>query len=226
MTTTRSIILLAAMLAAFAVPACAKDLFAGDDAVPSDAVVLFDGKDLSQWVQCGTRDKPASWKVGNGYMQAHGGSICTKQAFKDCQLHIEFWLPLMKDAHGQERANSGVYLQDAYEVQVLDSYGLQSQVGDCGAIYSIAPPIVNACRPPEQWQSFDIFFHAAKFDENRKKTADARMSAMQNGVWIHENVAVPRPTASGGDGPRSARPIQLQDHGCPVRYRNIWIRPL
>ena len=225
MSSTRSVVLLATILAALALPACAKDLFAGGEAIPSDAIVLFDGKDLSNWVQCGS-EKPAKWKVENDYMQAGGGSICSKQGFKDSQLHVEFWLPLMKDAHGQERANSGIFLQDAYEIQILDSYGLKSHAGDCGAIYSVAPPMVNACRPPEQWQSFDIFFHAAKFDANGKKTADARMSVMQNGVWIHEDVAVPHNTAGGGDGPSDAQPIQFQDHGCPVRFRNVWIRPL
>jgi hypothetical protein len=208
------------------VAADAAELFKGDEAIPADAIVLFDGKDLSQWESCG--GGPASWKVENGYMIAGGGDICSKQLFKDCQLHVEFWVPLMPDAKGQGRGNSGVFLQGwNYEVQVLDSYGLKPGAGDCGAIYGIAPPMVNACRPPEHWQTYDIFFHAAKFDEKGNKIANARMSVMQNGVWIHENVEIPRPTPSASMAdPKEPGPIRLQDHGCPVRFRNIWVRPL
>ncbi|MDH7602874.1 MAG: DUF1080 domain-containing protein [Armatimonadota bacterium] len=209
-----------------AVAAQAAELFKGDELIPADAIVLFDGKDLSQWQSCD--GGPAKWKVENGYMVAGGGDICSKQLFKDCQLHVEFWVPLMAEARGQGRGNSGVFLQGwNYEVQILDSYGLTPGAGDCGAIYSIAPPMVNACRPPEHWQSYDIFFRAARFDESGKKIANARMSVMQNGVWIHENVEVPRPTpgASMSD-PKEPGPIRLQDHGCPVRFRNIWVRPL
>ena len=132
----------------------------------------------------------------------------------------------MAGEQGQGRANSGVFLQDAYEVQILDSYGLRSNGGDCGAIYSISAPMVNACRPPEHWQSFDIFLRAARFDANGKKVASARMSVLHNGVWIQENVEVPRPTPGGGDGPKDPGSVQLQDHGCPIRFRNIWLRPL
>ncbi len=125
-----------------------KVLFRGDESIPADAIVLFDGKDLSQWVKRGTNE-PAAWKVENGYMEVVPGTgdICTKELFKDCQVHVEFWLPLMADKTGQARANSGVYLQGRYEVQVLDSYQLDSQVNDCGAFYMLATPMVNACRP-------------------------------------------------------------------------------
>ncbi|MGB9619087.1 MAG: 3-keto-disaccharide hydrolase, partial [Armatimonadota bacterium] len=184
------------VLATTLTPALAADLFKGDECIPADAIVLFDGKDLSEWVSCGS-DSPAPWKVENGYVQAGGGDICTKKLFKDCQLHVEFWLPLMADRPGQARANSGVFLQGwNYEVQILDSYGLKSGAGDCGAIYGITAPMTNACRPPEHWQTFDIFFHAPRFDENGTKIANARISVMQNGVWIHENVEVPHPTPS------------------------------
>ncbi|MGQ9454592.1 MAG: 3-keto-disaccharide hydrolase [Armatimonadota bacterium] len=205
----------------------AEELFRGDESIPNDAIVLFNGKDLSWWVSCDGKS-PANWKVENGYMIAGGGDICSKQLFKDCQLHVEFWVPLMKEARGQGRGNSGVFLQGwNYEVQILDSYGLTPGAGDCGAIYSIAPPMVNACRPPEHWQTFDIFFHAARFDEKGNKIENARMSVIQNGVWIHENVEIPRPTPSASmSDPKEAGPIRLQDHGCPVRFRNIWVRPL
>src|SRR3989339_148752 len=161
-------------------PAQAEPLFRGREAIPSDAVILFDGKNLSSWAYTGS-DKPADWKLAKGYMQARGGDIRTKADFGDCQLHVEFWLPLMADKSGQGRANSGVFLQGNYEVQVLDSYGLKSEVGDCGAIYSIHTPLVNACRPPENWQTYDIFFHAPRFDATGKKTANARLSVLQNG---------------------------------------------
>jgi len=203
-------------------------LFKGTEAVPADAIVLFDGKDLSQWTQRGSDAEPAKWKVEDGYTTPSDGDIWTKQKFTDCQLHVEFWLPLMADRTGQGRANSGVFLQGwNYEVQILDSYEIKPGVGDCGAIYNVKAPSVNANRPPETWQSFDIIFHAAKFDQSGKKTANARMSVMLNGVWIHENEDVPRCTPSAEmPEPREPDRIVLQDHGCPVRFRNVWVRPL
>lgn len=160
-------------------------------------------------------------------MQVQGGSIRTKQVFDDCQLHVEFWLPLMPEARGQARANSGVYLQGRYEVQVLDSYGLDSQNNDCGAIYGVAAPLVNACRPPQHWQSYDIIFRAPKFDETGKVISKARITVLQNGVLIQENVDVLGITTAGVSGDlKTPGPIMLQDHGNAVRYRNVWIRRL
>ena len=203
----------------------AEPLFKGSESRPSDAIILFDGKDLSEWALVGS-DKPPEWKVQDGYVEVTNGNIRTKRQLTDCQLHVEFWLPLMPDASGQGRANSGIFLQGSYEIQVLDSYGLKSQLGDCGAIYGIAVPLVNACRPPEQWQSYDIFFHAPRFKDG-KQTGNARMSVLQNGVWIHDNVEIPgETTASAGGDLASPGPIMLQDHGNPIRYRNIWIRDL
>ncbi len=205
----------------------ADSLFVGNEGVPADAVVLFDGKDLSGWTQVGS-DKPAAWKVENGYMEVNGtGNITTKRSFGDCQLHVEFRLPLMADAKGQARANSGVYLQGLYEVQVLDSYGLDSKSDDCGGIYKVAAPLVNACRPPEQWQSYDVIFHAPKFDAQGKKTAAGRLTVYQNGVLIQDNVEMPDPTTAAMPfDPKTAEPLMLQDHGCKVRYRNIWMRAI
>ena len=204
-------------------------LFQGTEPIPKDAIVLFDGKDLSQWVKCGT-DQPAGWKIENGYTQVAPGTgdICSKQHFTDCQLHLEFWVPLMPEARGQARGNSGVFFMGfTYEIQVLDSYGLQPGNGDCGAIYSIAPPMVNAARPPEQWQTFDMVFHAPKFDDKGKKTANARITVLWNGVLIHDDAQIPSPTPdhSAAD-PTGPGPIELQDHGYLVRYRNMWVRPL
>lgn len=227
MSIAKSILAVIVLLAIVAAPLSAAELFKGRERVPSDAIVLFDGKDLSNWVKLGTQEAP-SWKVENHYAEVRGGTIATKQAFKDCQLHVEFWLPLLANQQGQARANSGVFLQgENYEVQILDSYGLKSGVGDCGAIYSIYPPMVNASRPPEQWQSYDILYHAPRFDETGKKIANAQMSVLQNGVWIHDNADVPYPTIDHSrPDPTEAGPIVLQDHGCPIRFRNIWIRPL
>lgn len=206
----------------------AAPLFKGAEKVPADAVALFDGTDLSKWVQCGT-DKASAWKVEKGYVEVKPGAgyLCSKQKFTDCQLHVEFWLPLMADAKGQARANSGVYLQGRYEIQVLDSYGLKSESGDCGGVYGIAAPLVNACRPPVTWQSYDIVFHAPKFDADGKQTSKARATVLQNGVLIQENTEWPEPgKASLDSDAKSPGPLSLQDHGNLVRYRNIWARPL
>ena len=203
-------------------------LFSGAESMPADAFVLFDGSSLSGWVKRGS-DSPAEWKVENGYMEVVPGTgdICSKMEFTDHQLHIEFWLPLMADCTGQARANSVVYLQGSYEVQVLDSYGLDSKDDDCGGIYKVAPPMVNACRPPEQWQTYDIFFVAPKFDENGNKVSNARVTVLHNGVFIHHDREIPKPT--GGELDRDLTgpgPLMLQDHGNLIRYRNIWVRPL
>lgn len=202
-------------------------LFSGAETVPADAFVLFDGKDLSQWIKRNA-DEPAEWKVENGYMEVtRTGDIRTKDEFTDFQLHLEFWLPLMADCHGQARANSGVYLQGSYEIQVLDSYGLDSKDDDCGGIYKTAPPMVNASRPPEQWQSYDVVFIAPRFDESGAKISEARTTVLHNGVVIHHDREIPKPT--GGEIQRDLAgpgPLMLQDHGNAVRYRNIWIRRL
>lgn len=202
-------------------------LFRGDESRPADAIILFDGKDLSNWVIAGT-DQPAKWLVRDGYMEVRGGTICTRQRFGDHQLHIEFWLPDMPNAQGQGKANSGVYLQSRYEIQVLDSYGkTRPDAGDCGAYYGMAPPAVNAARPPEHWQSYDIIFHAAKFDAQGNMTVRPRITVFWNGVLIHDNYEIPHPNGGGFDyDEKKPGPLLLQDHGCRVRYRNIWVRLL
>ena len=204
------------------------NLFCGSEPAPADAIVLFDGTDLSNWVKCGTQD-PAGWKVENGCMEVvpRTGDICSKELFTDVQLHVEFYLPLMADKTGQGRANSGVYLQGRYELQVLDSYGLDSKDNDCGGIYTLAAPMVNACRPPEQWQTYDIFFLAPRFNEKGTKTKNARISVVQNGVWIHHDLEIPQST--GGEIDHNCAepgPVMLQDHHNLIRYRNIWARRL
>ncbi len=225
---TIRILAVVAAMASLCSIAMAEPLFKDKEPIPKDAIVLFDGKDLStQFVMCGS-DKAPTWKIENGYCQPQGGDICSKQLFKDCQLHIEFWVPLMPEATGQARGNSGVFFKGfTYEIQILDSYGLKPEGGDCGAIYSITPPMVNACRPPEQWQTYDMVFHAPKFDADGKKIANARITVFQNGVLIHDNADIPSATPNHSAAePKEAGPIQLQDHGYPVRFRNVWVRPL
>ena len=202
-----------------------KPLFKHTEVIPKDAIVLFDGKSLSKWVN-ESPGKPVGWKIEKGYAQVRGGSIVTKQQFTDYQLHVEFWLPLMPSNGGQARANSGVFMIGAYEIQVLDSYGFGLKKNGCGSIYSVKAADVNACRPPQTWQTFDIFFHAPKFDASGKKIANARVSVLQNGIWIHDNEEIPFPTAAHKDPDVAKGPINIQDHGDPIRYRNIWIRPL
>jgi Domain of Unknown Function (DUF1080) len=195
---------------------------------PAGAVVLFDGKSLEQWASRNDPKKPAPWKlVGGGAAQVQGGDIMTREKFGSFKLHVEFRVPYMPKATGQARGNSGVYLQGRYEVQVLDSYGLDSKDNDCGAIYGVAKPLVNACKAPTVWQSYDIEFHAPKFAAG-KKTEPARVTVLHNGIKIHNDVKIPKDNTTAGLGgdPSTPGPILLQDHGNPVQYRNIWLVPM
>jgi hypothetical protein len=198
---------------------------------PSDAVVLFDGTDLSKWQhKDGT---PAKWKVESGYAEvvAKTGYIYTKQSFGDCQLHVEFREPTPPHGESQERGNSGVFLMGLYEVQVLDSYENKTYAdGQASALYGQYPPLVNASRLPGQWQWYDIVFHGPRFDADGKLLRPARVTVFHNGVFVQDNVELTGPTANGQRPPYKAGPdklpLALQDHGNPVRYRNIWIREL
>ena len=198
---------------------------------PKDALVLFDGKSFDSWV--GRDGKPAGWKlVEGGAMQVQPGKrdIVTKQKFDGSfTLHVEFRVPYVPKASGQGRGNSGVYLQGRYEVQVLDSYGLKSKDNDCGGIYTVAAPKVNACKAPTVWQSYDIEFTAPKCSDG-KISEPGRMTVYHNGVKIHDNVKlvkggkpVTNTTAGMGGDPCKPGPILLQDHGNLVQYRNIWL---
>jgi hypothetical protein len=193
---------------------------------PSGAIVLFDGKDLDQWVSRNDPKKPAPWKlVEGGAVQAGGGDIITKVRFDGhFKLHVEFRVPYMPTATGQARGNSGVYVQGRYEVQVLDSYGLDSKDNDCGAIYGVAKPLVNACKAPTVWQSYDIDFTAPKV-VGGKKAEPARISVLHNGIKIHNDVKITtdNTTAGLGGDPSKPGPILLQEHGNPVQFRNIWL---
>jgi hypothetical protein len=199
---------------------------------PSDAIVLFDGKDLSAWAAMD--GSPTKWIVRDGYMECVKGSgyIRTVQNFGDCQLHIEWATPVPAEGTGQGRGNSGLFFgRDRYEVQVLDSHQNETYAdGSAGSVYGQYPPLVNASRPPGQWQSYDVVYSAPRFDREGKLLSPARLTVFHNGVLIQNNVELTGPTSWLERAPYAVhpekQPIALQDHGNPVRYRNIWVREL
>jgi hypothetical protein len=197
---------------------------------PSDAIVLFNGRDLSNWKS--VRGGPAPWRVESGYFQVvpETGDIETAQTFGSFQLHLEWATPTPPHGEDQGRGNSGVFLQGLYEVQVLDSYHNKTYPdGQAGAMYGQYPPLVNACRPPGDWQTYDIIFHAPQFLPNGVLAQPAHVTILQNGVLIQDNVALSGPTANKVRPPYqpvATGPLRLQDHHNPVRFRNIWIREL
>jgi hypothetical protein len=199
---------------------------------PSDAVVLFDGKDLSGW-KSQKDGGPAPWKVENGYFEvAKGtGGIETRKGFGDCQLHIEWMAPSPPAGEDQDRGNSGIFLMGLYEVQVLDSFQSVTYAdGQAGALYGQFPPLVNACRPPGQWQTYDIVFDAPRFDKDGKVSRPGRVTVLHNGVVVQHASVLMGPTAHKARPPYKAHadklPIGLQDHSHPVRFRNVWVREL
>lgn len=205
----------------------------GATGAPSDAIVLFDGTSLSAWRVADTVLKAAAWKIIDGAMEvAPGtGSIMTRQSFGDIQLHLEWRAPTPPHGDGQERGNSGVFLMNHYEVQVLDSYNNPTYAdGQAGAIYGQFPPRVNATRPPGEWQSYDIVFHRPHFDSDGRLTVPARLTVFLNGILVQEDQIVLGPTSHTVRTPYSAHadklPLQLQDHGVRVQFRNIWVREL
>ncbi|HUU26417.1 MAG TPA: DUF1080 domain-containing protein [archaeon] len=192
---------------------------------PSDAVVLFGGESLAEWTY--TDGKPAGWTLVEGAMEVKGGGIMTKKEFGDMQLHIEFATPAPAKGEGQDRGNSGVYIQGIYELQVLDSYENETYIdGMCGAIYLQYPPLVNSSRRPGEWQAYDIIFHAARFDEMGLVTKKATLTVLHNGVLIQDNIKIKATPGGVRDTEGPCGPIFLQDHHHPVRYRNIWVREL
>ena len=195
---------------------------------PDAAVVLFDGKDLSNWTKL-DGGAPA-WEVADSAMTvtAGGGDIVSREQFTDFLLHLEFMTPDMPDATGQAKGNSGVFLQGRYEIQVLDSYGIDVPgMGDCGAIYNQFASLVNACKPPLEWQTYDVIFRAARVGESGGIEENARVTVLQNGIVIQNNVQMLGATGGATDEDAAEPgPLRLQDHGNPVKYRNIWIAPL
>lgn len=198
---------------------------------PSDAVVLFDGSDASAWRS--TRGDAVAWRVVAGALEVAPGTgdILTRQGFGDCQLHLEWMSPAPPAGTGQDRGNSGVYLMGLYELQVLDSYQSRTYAdGMAGAVYGQYPPLVNASRPPGEWQTYDIVFRRPRFDAQGTLLEPARLTVLHNGVLVQDHVTLTGPTAHQRRPPYEAHadrlPLRLQDHGARLRFRNIWIRDL
>lgn len=197
---------------------------------PSDAIILFDGKHLNSWVD--TKGNPAKWTVSDGAMTvAKGaGDIKTKQTFGDIQLHIEWRTPAKVEGEGQGRGNSGIFFDEKYELQVLDSYNNRTYSnGQAGSIYKQSIPMVNASKPPGEWQVYDVVYLAPKFNENGTLKTPGRITVFHNGVLIHHNTEIKGTTEYIGKPKVVAHgkgSIRLQDHGNPTSFRNIWVREL
>lgn len=198
---------------------------------PSDAIVLFDGKDLSKWssVKDGA---PAPWIVSDGVMtvKPNSSDIQTKQEFEDYQLHIEFRTPAQVSGTGQGRGNSGIFMQGRYELQVLDNYNnVTYSNGQAGSIYKQSMPLVNACLPPGTWQAYDIIYTAPKFNKDGMMIIPPYITVLQNGILVQNHTAIRGTTPYVGlpvVKPHGKGPIQLQDHHNSTSFRNIWIREL
>lgn len=200
---------------------------------PADAIVLFNGTGLDEWEVNDSLPRPAGWKVEGGYMEvvAGSGSIRTRRSFGDVQLHLEWAAPAPPRGEGQGRGNSGVFLMTNYEVQVLDSWQSDTYAdGQAAALYGQYPPLVNATRPPGQWQSYDIIFRRPWFRADGQLVRPARITVIHNGIVVHDAVAMKGATAHKREAAYTAHadrlPLLLQDHGDPVRFRNIWVREL
>ncbi len=197
---------------------------------PSDAIVLFDGKDLSKWQ--GANGAEPKWEVKEGVATVNGtGTLSTKDSYGDCQFHIEWATPAEVKGEGQGRGNSGVYFQGRYEVQILDSFTNKTYYhGQAGSVYKQHAPLVNASRKPGEWQTYDIVFRAPRFDSAGKLNRPGTFTVLHNGVLVQDHVEILGTTSHEGR-PKysvhpSALPLSLQDHGNPIRFRNIWLRPL
>jgi hypothetical protein len=206
---------------------------ASNTAPPSDAIVLFDGTSLNGFVSAKEGNGPAEWKVENGELTVvkGKGDIQSKLAFGDAQYHLEWTAPTEIVGEGQGRGNSGFFLMGMYEVQVLDSYESKTYTnGQAGSIYKQHPPLVNPLRAPGEWNYYDIIFKAPRFDKNGMVTSPATVTLLINGVLVQNNVILRGPTEYIGIPNYKAHaeelPIKLQDHGNPVKFRNIWVRPL
>ena len=201
---------------------------------PSDAVILFNGKNLDQWVSQNDNTKPAPWKiVDNDHMEVVPGSggISTKMKFGDCQLHIEFSAPDKVESESQGRGNSGLFLQNRYELQILDSYNNRTyRNGQAGSIYKDHAPLVNAMRGPLEWNTYDVIYRAPRFKENGRLDAKATITVLHNGVLVQNNAVINGITYYIGlhdyPEPHGDDVISLQDHGNKTQFRNIWLRKL
>ena len=203
--------------------------FSENAAPPADATVLFDGKDLSEWTD--KKGQPAPWRLEDGAMVSAKSDIVSKKEFGDVQLHLEFREPTPAKGEGQGRGNSGVFFMDKYEVQVLDCFGNKTYAdGATGGLYGQHPALANACRPPGEWETYDIIFTAPRFDENGKVITPAYVTATLNGVVVQNHQAYRGPTGWKNPGHYSAHaatgPLGLQFHNNAVSFRNIWVRPV
>ncbi|HUW62140.1 MAG TPA: DUF1080 domain-containing protein [Candidatus Bathyarchaeia archaeon] len=189
---------------------------------PAGAIVLFDGSNLDAWQPA---ERP--WKITpDGAVEVGKGALHTKDEFGDGEYHIEFRTPYMRNKKGQARGNSGVYVLGRYEIQVLDSFGLKTRDNECGGVYKIATPKVNASLPPLEWQTYDIIMRAPKFNEQGDKIQNAVITMRHNGIVIHDNVELPGMTGGSVSDTEAPKGILfLQDHGNKVQYRNIWFKP-
>lgn len=192
---------------------------------PSDAVVLFGGTDLSAW------EGGDQWEISEGVATAKGGGITTKQEFGDCQVHLEWASPEKVEGTGQGRGNSGLYLMGRYEVQILDSYDNETYFdGQCASIYKQTPPMVNACRKPGEWQSYDIIWNAPRFAEDGSVVKPAAVTVLHNGVVVQNHYELQGGTfyhiPPAYEKHPEKGPIHIQFHGNPVRFRNIWVREI
>jgi hypothetical protein len=194
-------------------------------APPADALVLFDGKTLDAWKDGG------NWEIADGIATAKKSGITTKDGFGDCQLHLEFATPAKVEGNGQGRGNSGIYFMGKYEVQILDSFENPTYFdGQCGSVYKQQPPMVNACRKPGEWQTYDILFTAPRFGEDGKVAKPAAITLFHNGMCVHNHFELTggtyydRPASYSKHGDKL--PMHIQFHGNPVKFRNIWLREI
>lgn len=198
---------------------------------PADATVLFDGTSLAKWTNA--TGESARWKLIDGAFEvvAGTGTLVSRDSFGDAQVHIEWMSPSPPRGRDQDRGNSGVFLMQKYEVQILDSYDNVTYAdGQAASVYGQYPPLVNASRPPGEWQSFDIVFRRPRFDASGNVVSPARMTVFHNGILVQNNVELVGPTSNASRAPYAAHPdrlpLSLQDHGHPVRFRNVWVRAL
>lgn len=193
-----------------------------------EKVYLFDGTDLSGWKSRWSGNTP-DWKVEDGIATVGHEDIVSDYQFSDAHIHVEFRIPDMPDCTGQAKGNSGVYVHGCYEIQVLDSYGIENPHNDdCSGIYSIQAPLCNACLPAEEWQTYDIIFRAPRFNQYGEIAEDGRITLLQNGIVVHNNFILPSVTPGGiTENRRVAKgPLMLQDHGNAVSFRNECVMPL
>ncbi|MBE6598662.1 MAG: DUF1080 domain-containing protein [Ruminococcaceae bacterium] len=189
--------------------------------------ILFDGKNTDMWT---TREgAPINWKINDdGSMTVGNEDIVSTVKFGDAHIHVEWKEPDMPDCTGQAKGNSGVYIHGCYELQVLDSYGIENpKSNDCGGIYCMYSPRTNACKPALEWQTYDIYLRAPRYNEKGEMTECARATIIQNGICVQNNILLHQATPGGiTEGPVKEGPLMLQDHGNPVSFRNVWVETL